>query len=82
MKRLVQLLAKLAEDDPEKFEKVQEVYGGVIKLGAIETAQSREKLAALARFSTNQRNMTSLDDVRTVAPTSVSITYTVYHTVR
>ncbi len=64
MKRLIQLFAKLAEDDPEKFEKVQEVYGTVIKLGGIESSQNREKLAALARFSTNQRNTTSLDQVR------------------
>ncbi|KLO10241.1 heat shock protein Hsp90 [Schizopora paradoxa] len=61
MKRLIQLFAKLAEDDPEKFEKVQEVYGTVIKLGAIESSQNREKLATLARFPTNQRNSTSLD---------------------
>ncbi|KAH8118404.1 heat shock protein Hsp90 [Phellopilus nigrolimitatus] len=62
VKRLIQLLTKLAKEDPEKFAKIQEVYGSVIKLGAIESAPSRDKLTALARFSTTQRNATSLDN--------------------
>ena len=63
VKRLAQLLQKLAEDEPEKFDKVQEIYGTVIKLGAVEDGANREKLAALARFSTTTRNGTSLGDV-------------------
>jgi len=58
----VQLFKKLEKDDPEKFEELQKVYGSVIKLGAVEDIGNREKLAALARFYTNQRNRTSLDD--------------------
>lgn len=64
VKRLVQLLTKLSEEDPEKFDKIQEVYGSVIKLGAVESSTNREKLAAIARFSTTQRNASSLDQVR------------------
>ena len=63
-KRLLQLLTKLAEEDPEKFAKIYEVYGTVIKLGAVESAASREKLTALARFSSTQRDKISLDEVR------------------
>ena len=51
MKRLIQLLAKVAEENPEKYEQIQEVYGTVIKLAAIESVPNREKLAALARSS-------------------------------
>ena len=64
MKRLLQLLTKIAEEDPEKFSKIYEVYGTVIKLGAVESASNRDKLTALARFSTTQRDKISLDDVR------------------
>lgn len=63
LKRIIQLFGKLAEDDPEKFEQLQKVYGTVIKLGAVESPMNRDKLASLARFNTNQRNMTSLDQV-------------------
>lgn len=69
VKRLIQLLTKISEEDTEKFAKVQEVYGPVIKLGAVEGTENREKLAKLARFSTTQRNGTSLDQV-TASPRS------------
>ena len=59
-KRLIQLFNKLAED-PEKFKEVQETYGSVFKLGAVEDTKNREKLAALCRFTTTQRNHTSFD---------------------
>ena len=65
MKRIIQLLTKIAEEDPEKYEKIQQVYGPVIKLGAVESAPNREKLAALARFHTTERDMASFDQVRT-----------------
>ncbi|KIK06721.1 hypothetical protein K443DRAFT_2857 [Laccaria amethystina LaAM-08-1] len=61
IKRMIQLFTKISEEDPEKFEKVQEVYGSVLKLGAVEDSKNQAKLASLTRFSTNQRNKTSLD---------------------
>ena len=64
VKRVIQLLTKLAEDEPEKFSKFQETFGPVVKLGAVEDGPNREKLAALARFHTTQREATSLDQVR------------------
>lgn len=63
VKRLLQLFTKLAEEDEEKFAQVQETYGSVLKLGAVEDTKHRDKLAALTRFTTNQRNNTSLDQV-------------------
>ena len=64
IKRMIQLFTKISEEDPEKFEKIQEVYGSIIKLGAVEDSKNQAKLASLTRFSTNQRNKTSLDQVR------------------
>ncbi|KAJ7591081.1 Hsp90 protein-domain-containing protein [Mycena floridula] len=61
LKRLLQMFARLAEEEPEKFEELQKSYGTAIKLGAVEDQKHREKLASLARFYTNQRNRTSLD---------------------
>ncbi|KAF7332190.1 Heat shock protein [Mycena kentingensis (nom. inval.)] len=61
-KRIIQLFTKIAEEDEEKFnEKILETYGSVFKLGAVEDTKNRDKLLGLARFSTNQRNFTSLD---------------------
>ncbi|KAI9066781.1 heat shock protein Hsp90 [Trametes sanguinea] len=62
LKRLLQLLGRIQEENPEKWEKIQEVYGNVFKLGAVEDFKNREKLATLVRFATNQRNSTSLDE--------------------
>jgi heat shock protein beta len=62
IKRIIQLFKSISEgDDQDKFNKMQETYGSVLKLGAVEDNRNREKLAALARFTTNQRNNTSFD---------------------
>ncbi|TFK43547.1 Hsp90 protein-domain-containing protein [Crucibulum laeve] len=61
IKRVIQLFTKIAEEDGEKWEKIQETYGSVLKLGAVEDTKNRDKLMALTRYTTNQRNSTSLD---------------------
>ncbi|KAJ7095368.1 Hsp90 protein-domain-containing protein [Mycena belliarum] len=61
MKRILQLFARIAEEDEDKFKKIVEVYGSVFKLGAVEDVKNRDKLIALTRFTTNQRNLTSLE---------------------
>jgi heat shock protein beta len=63
IRRLIQLFSKIAEDDQEKYAEITKVYGTVLKLGASEDSKNREKLAALVRFDTNQRNGTSFDSV-------------------
>ena len=50
------------EEDKDKFDELTKVYGNVLRLGAVEDAKNREKLAALVRFPTTQRNNTSLDE--------------------
>ncbi|EKM59171.1 uncharacterized protein PHACADRAFT_249432 [Phanerochaete carnosa HHB-10118-sp] len=80
VKRLLQMLAKLAENAERKSEleeleedggemtegqlawwRMSRAYNNVLKLGAIEDVKNRDKIAALVRFATNQRNETSLD---------------------
>ena len=50
--RLVQELGKLAESEPEKFAKVWEHFGAVIKEGLYEDPERRDGLFKIARFVT------------------------------
>ena len=50
--RLVQELTKLAESDKEKFAKVWEHFGAVIKEGLYEDPERRDALFKIARFAT------------------------------
>lgn len=61
LRRLLQLLARLQEEDTDKFDEFFKVYGNVLKLGAVEDVKNRDKLASLVKFTTTQRNNTSLD---------------------
>ena len=64
LKHLLALLARIREKEPEKWTALHKSYGNVFKLGAVEDTKNRVKLAELCRFATNQRNETSLDEVR------------------
>ncbi|KAF8913882.1 Hsp90 protein-domain-containing protein [Gymnopilus junonius] len=62
IKRMIRLFKSISEgDDQAKIDKMQETYGSVLKLGAVEDSKNREELASLTRFTTNQRNNTSFD---------------------
>ena len=50
--RVVQELGKLAEAEPEKFAKVWEHFGSVIKEGLYEDPERRDGLFKIARFTT------------------------------
>jgi molecular chaperone HtpG len=50
--RVVQELGKLAENEPEKFAKVWEHFGAVIKEGLYEDPERRDGLFKIARFAT------------------------------
>jgi molecular chaperone HtpG len=61
--RIVQELAKLAESEPEKFSKVWENFGAVLKEGLYEDPERRDVLFKIARFATS----THPDGGRTLA---------------
>jgi HSP90 family molecular chaperone len=63
LKHLIALMARLAKDDINKFDSLLSVYGGSLKLGAVEDIKNRDKLTVLTRFSTNQRTSVSFDEV-------------------
>lgn len=66
LKRLLQLFARIEEEEPEKFSQLQKNFGTVLKLGAVEDKKNSKKLALLTRFATNQRNETSFDQVTSI----------------
>ncbi|CCO37630.1 Endoplasmin AltName: Full=94 kDa glucose-regulated protein [Rhizoctonia solani AG-1 IB] len=63
VRRFINLVDKMSKDEenPELFAKFMKIYGSVIKLGAVETPKEQQKLAGLARWDTNLRNFTTLD---------------------
>jgi molecular chaperone HtpG len=51
-RRVLELLAKLAKDEPEKYAAFWKEFGQVIKEGVAEDTANREKVAKLLRFAT------------------------------
>jgi molecular chaperone HtpG len=66
VKRVLDLIEKLAKDEPEKYEKFWGQFGNVIKEGPAEDFANREKVAKLLRFSSTHADAViqnvSLDD--------------------
>ncbi len=52
--RILQELTKLAENEPEKFNKIWENFGAVLKEGLHEDPSRRDALFALARFASTK----------------------------
>lgn len=65
-RRVLDVLVKLAESEPEKYQGFWEEFGSVIKEGPAEDFSNREKIAKLLRFSsthdTSGKTGQSLDD--------------------
>lgn len=66
IKRVLDLLEKLAKDEPEKFATFTREFGNVLKEGIAEDTANRERIAKLLRFasttSEGQAKTVSLDD--------------------
>lgn len=63
VKRTLDLLEKLARDEPEKFAKFTAAFGNVLKEGIAEDGANRERIAKLLRFASTA----SEGDARTVS---------------
>ena len=57
-KRVLDMLAKLAKNDPEKYQIFWNEFGQVLKEGPAEDFANKEKIAALLRFATSHKNVT------------------------
>ncbi|HSS06833.1 MAG TPA: molecular chaperone HtpG [Rhodanobacteraceae bacterium] len=66
VKRVLDLLEKLARDEPEKFGKFTDAFGNVLKEGIAEDPANRERIAKLLRFASTKsegvQKSVSLDD--------------------
>jgi molecular chaperone HtpG len=66
VKRILDLLEKMAKNDPEKYQKFWTQFGNVLKEGPGEDFGNREKIAGLLRFSTTksegEEQTVTLDD--------------------
>jgi len=65
-RRVLDLLAKLAKDEPEKYATFWKEFGQVLKEGIAEDSTNRDKIAKLLRFSSTHTDLEkqdqSLDD--------------------
>lgn len=52
IRRVLEMLEKLATNEPEKYQKFLSAFGSVLKEGPAEDHTNREKIAKLLRFST------------------------------
>jgi molecular chaperone HtpG len=66
VKRVLDLLEKIAKDEPEKFKKFTDAFGNVLKEGIAEDHANRERIARLLRFASTKSEgngkTVSLDD--------------------
>ncbi|HWU76852.1 MAG TPA: molecular chaperone HtpG [Rhodanobacter sp.] len=66
VKRVLDLIEKLAKDEPEKFQTFYKAFGNTLKEGISEDANNRERIAKLLRFASTKGEGTaqnvSLDD--------------------
>jgi molecular chaperone HtpG len=58
--RVISELETLGEKEPDKFDKIWDAFGSVIKEGIYEDYERREKLLALSRFATTSGDKRSL----------------------
>jgi molecular chaperone HtpG len=66
VKRVLDLIEKLAKDEPEKFETFRKAFGNTLKEGIVEDPSNRERIAKLLRFASTKgesaEQNVSLDD--------------------
>ena len=84
-RRVLDLLAKIAKDEPEKYAAFWKEFGGVLKEGPAEDHANRERIAKLLRFASTHTDQelqdASLDDyVARMKPGQNSIYYVLAET--
>src|ERR1700743_930853 len=74
--RVISEFETLGEKEPDKFEKIWDAFGAVIKEGLYEDFERREKLLALSRFTTTAGDKRSLKQyVADLKPNQTEIYY-------
>jgi molecular chaperone HtpG len=61
VKKVLDLLAEMADNDKEKYAKFWGEFGRVLKEGVVEDTANRERIAKLLRFSSTHKDMETQD---------------------
>ncbi|HKV65057.1 MAG TPA: molecular chaperone HtpG [Rhodanobacteraceae bacterium] len=80
VKRVLDLIEKLAKDEPKKFETFRKAFGNTLKEGIVEDPSNRERIAKLLRFASTKgegaEQNVSLDDyIGRMQPSQEAIWY-------
>ncbi|EIW71712.1 hypothetical protein TREMEDRAFT_60629 [Tremella mesenterica DSM 1558] len=62
VRKALDLFTKMATDEPEKYQEVSKLYGNAFRIGLMESAKDKIKLAKLLRFESTRTNYTSLEE--------------------
>ena len=68
IRKAIDLFSRMASDDSEKYQEISKVYGNALRIGMLESAKDKVKLAKLLRFESTRTNYTSLEEVRAMSP--------------
>jgi heat shock protein beta len=63
VRKAIDLFAKIASDEPEKYKEVSKLYGNALRIGMLESAKDKVKLAKLLRFESTRSDYVSLEEV-------------------
>lgn len=61
VRKALDLFTKIAEEDPEKFKTVNELYGNALRIGMIESEKGKTKIAKLLRFRSTESDDVSFE---------------------
>lgn len=64
IRKAIDLFSRLASDEPERYREVSKIYGNALRIGMLESAKDKVKLAKLLRFESTRTDYTSLEEVR------------------
>ncbi len=62
IRKAIDLFSRLATDEPEQYQEVSKIYGNALRIGMLESAKDKVKLAKLLRFESTRTNYTSLEE--------------------
>lgn len=62
MRKAIDLFTRIAENEPERYEKMSKMFGNALRIGMLESQKDKVKIAKLLRFESTLTNYTSLEE--------------------